>query len=223
MANAKALIEKYKKLLDEALKKNKALSSQLAASIKNFKGAKATLAKLQNQKGELDKFNSTVAALRAQLDSTNRQKTELSNLLVQSKQVIDEQNAQIEKLKPLNSRVLNFKAQYQLRSTGRMIELGSSEENKARQVDDINVSFDIGESLFGSTGDKVVYMSILKDKKPYRTFNNVALKLSFDKSGQVYRAKQRFVIDKKLEDGDYTIKVRYKEQDIMPDYNFKID
>lgn len=225
ISSIKGQVEKYKQDLDAAIKRNKSLAAQLGSAMKNLKLAKADLEKMKTQLAQIEKANTDLAALRGQLEQANAEKANLSSLLEQSKKMIEEQEARIASLLPLNQKILNFKAQYQLRSSGKFIELGSSPENLPRQVDDINISFECGAAMFDNDDkDKIVYMTIFdKSNKPYRTFNRVALRMQFDAKAQLYKAKQRYEISKKMEEGNYTIRLFYKEKQVLEDYKYTLN
>jgi hypothetical protein len=193
--------------------------------MKNLKLAKADLEKMKVKLLDIQKAGNDLTALRGQLEQANAEKANLSSLLEQSKKMLQEQEARIAELLPLNQRILNFKAQYQLRSSGKFIELGSSAENLPRQVDDLNVSFECGAALFDNDDkDKIVYMTIFdKANKPYRTYNRVALRMKYDEKTKLYTAKQRYEINKKMEEGNYVIRLFYKEKQVLEDYKYTLN
>jgi hypothetical protein len=225
IASIKSQVEKYKQDLDVAIKRNKSLAAQVGSSMKNLKLAKADLEKMKTKLAEIQKAGQDLTALRSQLEQANAEKANLTSLLEQSKKMLQEQEARIAELLPLNQKILNFKAQYQLRSSGKFIELGSSPENLPRQVDDLNVSFECGAALFDNDDkDKLVYMTIFdKANKPYRTYNKVGLRMQFDEKSKLYKAKQRYEINKKLDEGTYTIRLFYKERQVLEDYKFTLN
>jgi hypothetical protein len=225
ISSIKDQVAKYKTDLDAAIKRNKSLSAQLGGSMKNLKLAKADLDKMKAKLIALEKSGIEMQALRGQLEQSNAEKANLTSLLEQSKKMLQEQEARIQELLPLNQRILNFKAQYQLRSSGKFIELGSSPENLPRQVDDLNISFECGAALFDNDDkDKIVYMTIFdKTNKPYRTYNRVALRMQLDAKTNLYKAKQRYEINKKMDEGNYTIRLFYKEKQVLEDYKFTLN
>ncbi|MFY7786265.1 MAG: coiled-coil domain-containing protein [Thermoflexibacteraceae bacterium] len=226
VTNVKEQLEKSKKDLDAAIKRNKSLSAQLGGALKQSKLAKADLEKMKAKLAEYEKSGKDLETLRAQLEQANGEKANLASLLEQSKKMLQEQEEKIAGLMPLNQKILNFRAQYQLRSSGKFIELGSSPENKSRQVDDLNFSFECGAAMFDNDDkDKLVYLTILEKKtnKPYRTYNRVAIRMQLDPKTNLYKAKQRYEVSKGFDDGGYIIRLFYKEKQVLEDYNFVID
>ncbi len=225
ITSIKSQVEKYKQDLDVAIKRNKSLSAQLGGALKNTKLAKADLVKMQAKLAEVMKEGQDLTALRSQLEQANAEKANLTSLLEQSKKMLQEQETRIAELLPLNQKVLNFKAQYQLRSSGKFIELGSSIENLPRQVDDLNFSFECGAAMFDNDDkDKLVYLTIFdKANKPYRTYNRVALRMQYDDNSKMYKAKQRYEVSKRIDEGNYTIRLFYKEKQVLEDYKFTLN
>jgi hypothetical protein len=116
-------------------------------------------------------------------------------------------------------RVYDFKATYLFKRLGRdyTVDLSSAtDEHRAGRIDEINVNFRAGESLFDDNEDKIAYLTLYKDNQPYR-FVRLPVRVANEKGTQVLDVR-----NPRLESGSYTLRVFYKEEQVMPDYKFAI-
>lgn len=224
ISDLKGQLGKAKADLEAAIKKNKALSVQLSRAIRNFRGAKKELDALKAQQARASELGTDLDELRTQLTMVMEERDQLKQIVAEKELVIARQDSLIATLQQKTAtsvarRVYDFKATYLFKRLGRdyTVDLSSAtDEHRAGRIDNIDVTFRSGESLFDDNEDKIVYLTLLKDNQPYR-FVRMPVRVSGDKGTQ-----KLVVNNPRLESGNYTLRVFYKEEQVMPDYKFAI-
>lgn len=215
VSDLKQEIERIKKLLDEMKSKNASLSRQLANMIKKFKGAEKEVLALKEQKIKMDRLTGEMAAVRQSLDSANSDRDRLKTLLTQTEDMYRKQKEEVERLKGLTARAYNFKATYEFKD--REVLLDDKGKHKNQISKEIDITFEVGESLFDETDDsRLVYLTLMKDNKPFQIIKQ-AIRVEKNNS-----AKYKMKLDKKLADGNYALVLTYREKPIIADYKFRI-
>ncbi len=215
VSDLKQEIERIKKLLDEMKAKNASLSRQLANMIKKFKGAQKEVDALKEQKIKMDRLTGEIGAIRQNLDSANSDRDRLKTLLAQTEDMYRKQKEETERLKGLTSRAYNFKATYEFKDREVLLDVNGKHKNQISK--EIDITFDVGESLFDDTdASRLVYLTLMKDGKP---FNVIKQAVRVEKNNS---AKYKMKLDKKLPDGNYALSITYGEKPIMADYKFRI-
>ncbi|MCU0449894.1 MAG: hypothetical protein MUC97_08630 [Bernardetiaceae bacterium] len=224
ISGLKTQMEKAKTDLDAAIKKNRALSAQLQRAVRNFRGAQKELNALKARQKAAESLGTDLDALRTQLSMVMEERDQLRTLIDEKDRTIARQDSIIAAMQQKTQtsvarRVYDFRAQYLFKRLGRdyNVDLSSAtEEHRAGRIDEILVSFRAGESLFDDTDDKMVYLTMYKDNEPYR-FVRLPIRVASDEGRQTLDVRKP-----RLESGSYTVRVFYKEEQVMPDYKFSI-
>lgn len=208
-------IEKFKKELAKMQKENRSLRNQLYKMINKFKGSQAELAELKKEKAKLDSLFSEQEFTRERINEIIDDKNKMQEILAERNQLIEEQKKEIERLKGLTKRAYGFLAVYE--RTKRFVVLDTKGKHKNKVGKEFLVEFSVGEGLFDDDdAGRVVYLTLYHQGKPYKIIKE-PIRVQSNNT-----AKQKFELDKKFEDGTYRFVLTYKEEPIMPDYQFSI-
>jgi deferrochelatase/peroxidase EfeB len=131
---------------------------------------------------------------------------------------VEEIKQQREEVKAALKKAFNFEATYEFRN--RQVALDVNGKHTPGQIgNEITVSFTLGQGFFDENvpaADRVVYLTLLKDNKPY-VVNKVPVRVDANNN-----AKYVIKLPSKIDKGDFVFKLTYQEQPIMADYKFKV-
>ncbi len=224
ISDLKGQLGKAKADLEGAIKKNKALNVQLSKAIRSFRGAKKELDALKAQQSQANSLGTDLDELRTQLNVVMEERNQLKALVEEKDRTIARQDSliatmQTKTVASVARRVYDFKASYLFKRLGRdyTVDLSSAaDEHRAGRIDEISIAFKAGEFLFDDNEDKIAYLTLFKDNQPYK-FVRLPIRVANDRGSQVLDVRKP-----RLESGSYTIRVFYKEEQVMPDYKFVI-
>jgi predicted nucleic acid-binding Zn-ribbon protein len=218
ISRLKQEVDKLRTQLDEAIAANKKLSAQLAATIKKLKANEKAAQELAEMQGRLNNAIAQNEALSRELTAVKDDRDRLNGLLSTTSQKVEEIKQQKEEVKAALKKAFNFEATYEFRN--RQVALDVNGKHTPGQIgNEITVSFTLGQGFFDENvpaADRVVYLTLLKDNKPY-VVNKVPVRVDANNN-----AKYVIKLPSKIDKGDFVFKLTYQEQPIMADYKFKV-
>ena len=211
-------VDKLRTQLDEAIAANKKLSAQLYATIKKLKANEKASLELNEMRNKLNSSIAQNEALSRELSAVKEDRDRLNGLLTTTSQKVEEVKQEKEQVKAALKKAFNFEPTYEFRN--RQVTLDFAGKHTPGQIGkEITVSFTLGQGFFDDSvpaADRVVYLTLLKDKKPY-VVNKVPVRVDANNN-----AKYVIKLPEKMDKGDYVFTLTYQEQPIMADYKFKV-
>ncbi len=223
ISNLQEELKKTKARVEELMGKNRALSGQLAKTIKQFKGARQELDKMKAEKARVDRILQDQSKLQDSLStSLSSNAAELKQQLIAAQQRLNSQEAEIARLRGMSMKALDFKAYYVISRMGNdrvvLLDEKTLMKHKNNDIEKMFVEFRVNDVFFDDGQDKKFELTLYRNGQPYKLIREPIIVGNTNQKTMFYM----FDGKNKLEEGNYFLRLTYGDEAVTPDYKFVV-
>jgi multidrug efflux pump subunit AcrA (membrane-fusion protein) len=223
IASLQEELRKTKARVEELMGKNRALSGQLAKTIKQFKGARQELDKMKAEKARVDRILQDQSRLQDSLStSLSSNAAELKQQLIAAQQRLNSQEAEIARLRGMSMKALDFKAYYVISRLGNdrvvLLDEKTLMKHKNSDIEKMFVEFRVNDVFFDDGQDKKFELTMYRNGQPYKLIREPIIVGNTNQKTMFYM----FDGKNKLETGSYFLRLTYGDEAVTPDYKFVV-